>query len=216
MQETDILVDLAPAVGFGNGDPVIRCVVRDIEQNRVELLSATAAGPGVVHVAVPLQVTLTSTEPNPGMSNLKCAGSVGNTVFITLPVMTMSPLRKAAAARGELRVEPGHRIEGMAEDVAAITFADGRAVLRGLAEQRLQLRPVRHERRRARCRHSRNCRRPATSRRDCRNRRRGRRRSRSPLRRRRHRAATAAGVFALAGMSDFMRTAISNSRPIRP
>src|ERR1700739_318294 len=48
-------------------------------------------------------------------------------------------LAQTAAARGELRVEPGDRIEGVAEDVATKTFADRRAVLGGLAEHGLEI-----------------------------------------------------------------------------
>jgi hypothetical protein len=49
MNEADVLVDFAPSISFRDGDPVIRSMVRDIEQNRVDLLSAATAGPGVIH-----------------------------------------------------------------------------------------------------------------------------------------------------------------------
>src|SRR5690242_20569164 len=52
---------------------------------------------------------------------------------------------QARAARGELRREPCGGIEGVAEDVAAVAFAESGAILAGAAERRRKVRPFRQE-----------------------------------------------------------------------
>ena len=59
----------------------------------------------------------------------------------TLLVRNIHTLATMDAARRELRGEPGHRTEGMPEDVASVPFADRGAVTGGASEHAFQIGP---------------------------------------------------------------------------